>query len=106
MHEAAHDEPDLTLGSGKPWIGVVLDARFWFVLFLLSIAVLWLWPAGEEDATSSGLGKRLVAIGDVAPKGGGHFKIGEPYEILALTTSELETRVHRHGHCVLLLEGY
>ncbi|BAQ17630.1 septal ring lytic transglycosylase RlpA family protein [Methyloceanibacter caenitepidi] len=28
-----------------------------------------------------GLGKRYVQIGESAPKGGGHFKIGDPYEI-------------------------
>lgn len=30
---------------------------------------------------SAGLGKRYVQIGESAPKGGGHFKIGDPYEI-------------------------
>jgi rare lipoprotein A len=35
----------------------------------------------SQAPESDGLGKRLVAIGQPAPKGGGHFKIGQPYEI-------------------------
>lgn len=43
---------------------------------------MWIWPgATPEDEDSAGLGKRLVPIGQPAPKGGGHFKIGQPYEI-------------------------
>ncbi|ODS00971.1 hypothetical protein AUC68_13715 [Methyloceanibacter methanicus] len=46
------------------------------------MAGLWLWPGAiPEDPESAGLGKRLVPVGQPAPKGGGHFKIGQPYEI-------------------------
>ena len=74
--------PEPSAGSAKSLTKRVLDARAWFVLLLLSVGLLWIWPEGvPEEPESDGLGKRLVAIGQPAPKGGGHFKIGQPYEI-------------------------
>lgn len=76
------DGPELSSGSAKSITKRVLDPRAWFVLLLLSVGLLWIWPEGvQEEPESDGLGKRLVAIGQPAPKGGGHFKIGQPYEI-------------------------
>jgi rare lipoprotein A len=73
-------EPDS--GRDPPLSGLVFDARLWFVVLLLSVASLWVWPGGSpEDLEPAGLGERLVPIGQPAPKGGGHFKIGQPYEI-------------------------
>lgn len=75
--------PGADSGRDTSLSGLVFDARFWFVLLLLlSVAALWVWPgASPQDLEPAGLGKRLVPIGQSAPKGGGHFKIGQPYEI-------------------------
>ena len=76
------DGPGLSSGSAKSLTKRGLDARAWFVLLLLSVGLLWIWPEGvPKEPEPDGLGKRLVAIGQPAPKGGGHFKIGQPYEI-------------------------
>lgn len=61
--------------------GLAVEARTWFVLLLLSTCLFWFWTDDPEDDDNAGLGKRYVPIGAPAPKGGGHFKIGQPYEI-------------------------
>lgn len=74
--------PRFGLGRAKGLTGLVFETRPWFALLLLCIATLWLWPGtGLKDLEPAGLGKRLVPIGMSAPKGGGHFKVGDPYEI-------------------------
>ena len=76
------DGPGPGPGCDTSLSGLVFDARLWFIVLLLSVASLWVWPgASPEDIEPAGLGKRLVPIGQPAPKGGGHFKIGQPYEI-------------------------
>lgn len=60
----------------------VFDPRLWFPLLVVFVVALGIWsepaPVDEEP---DGLAPRLVQIGEPAPKGGGHFKIGQPYEI-------------------------
>ncbi|MDJ0513622.1 MAG: septal ring lytic transglycosylase RlpA family protein [Methyloceanibacter sp.] len=74
--------PELISGRVKSLIAHAFEARAWFVLLLFFVGTLGVWPESTpEEPESEGLGKRLVAIGQSAPKGGGHFKIGEPYEI-------------------------
>lgn len=76
------DGPKPGFGGVKSLTERVSDARTWFVLLLISIGTLSVWPESVPDTDEpSGLGERLVQIGEVAPKGGGHFKIGRPYEI-------------------------
>ena len=74
--------PEPKLGRAKALIERAFDARAWFVLLIVFVGILGVWPESTpEEPESDSLGKRLVEIGQSAPKGGGHFKIGEPYEI-------------------------
>ena len=82
MDGVISDGPEPSSGSVKSLTERVFDVRAWFVLFLLSLGTLWFWPDGATvQPEAAGLGKRFVQIGESAPKGGGHFKSGDPYEI-------------------------
>ncbi len=78
---AISDRPARATGRNRPLAGLAFEARSWFALLLLSTCIIWFWPDGPENDDISGLGERVVPIGSPAPKGGGHFKIGQPYEI-------------------------
>lgn len=78
---AVSDGPARATGRNRPLAGVAFAARSWFALLLVSTCIIGFWPDDPEDDGISGLGKRVVPIGSPAPKGGGHFKIGQPYEI-------------------------
>jgi rare lipoprotein A len=76
------DKPEPSLSRLVSLTERVFDARPWFVLLVLFVVTLGIWsePASVDDEVD-GLGPRLVQIGEPAPRGGGHFKIGQPYEI-------------------------
>jgi rare lipoprotein A len=76
------DKPEPSLSRLVSLAERVVDPRPWFVLLFVLVLTLGVWsePA-PVDEELDGLGPRLVQIGEPAPRGGGHFKIGQPYEI-------------------------
>ena len=89
LSEVSPHTPAFTAGLAKPLPSLFAKAHLWFALFLASSLVVCLSACGQEDEPA-GLGKRIIPIGQAAPKGGGRYQVGKPYDIAGVRYTPYE----------------
>jgi peptidoglycan lytic transglycosylase len=65
-------------GGLRVLVGSSAPARLALAAVLLASLALGISACGRNDA---GLGERVIPLGQPVPKGGGHYFVGEPYQI-------------------------
>ncbi len=65
-------------GGLKSRLGLCVSARFVLAVVLIAGVTLAISACGRDNQK---LGERVIPLGQPVPKGGGHYTIGEPYEV-------------------------